>query len=743
MNATIYFLKLVRPACVNLTLGCLAGILWLPPASRAQSEQQFYDSVTVPTTNYVHGVAVGDLNNDGLDDVVTPYDVLLGNADGTFQRAKPTTFQRDMGGEMVLADFNCDGNLDLAVTIASVDFAFTNKVAVLLGKGDGTFQPEHDYVAVSYPFALAVADFNGDGIPDLVVGGDLNVGGSSSFAVLLGNGDGTFARAIKSGEFTSSVAAADLNSDGKADVVAGNAFKNQISIYFGNGDGTFQPPRTKALDFSVFKVNLVDVNGDSRLDLIAGAYLEKVFAVLAGKANGTFGSPVLTELADMPGDFVAGDFNRDGKIDFAVSQLDAFHSGQTALVVLLGKGNGKFQPALQFGSLGNFIAAGDFDRDSVLDLVGGGTPGIKSVQVAYGRGNGKFVDRRDFALGNGAWGAATADLNHDGNLDLAVGTSDTFVGSNTVTVLLGDGHGAFSAPTIYQIGGDYGSLNVAIADLNGDGNPDLVANFVEYPNFAVDVLLGYGDGTFAPQVEYPTGAYPLWVAIADVNNDARMDIITADNTFTGNQFRGKVGILLGNGDGTFQPYVEYATAKNPTFVLVADFNHDGNVDLATANGYYPFLPTSVSILLGRGDGTFPTHTEYDLNNLYQFKMVAGDFNGDGKVDLACSNGNLLLGQGDGTFQFGIPFTSEDGTSITAGDYNRDGKVDLVNAADLGYIFYFTGDGSGSFTQQPPLAVGFDPHAIISGDFNRDHLLDIATANFGYLNVSVLLNTGAK
>ena len=742
MNTQNCFPKLVRQICVPLTLGCFAGSLAWLPAARAQSEQQFYDSVTVPTTNYVDDVAVGDLNNDGQDDVVTPYDVLLGNADGTFQTAKPTTFQRDMGGEMVLADFNGDGNLDLAVTIASVDFAFTNKVAVLLGKGDGTFQPEHDYVAVSYPFALAVADFNGDGIPDLVVGGDLNVGGSSSFAVLLGNGDGTFGQPIQSGEFTTIVAAADLNGDGKADVVVGNAFENQISIYFGNGDGTFQPPKTKVLDFSVFKLKLVDVNGDSRLDLIAGAYIENHFAILPGKPNGTFGAPLITELADMPGDFVAGDFDRDGKIDFAVSQLDASRSGQTALVILLGKGNGKFRPAIQFGSLGNFIAAGDFDHDATLDLVGGGAPGIKSLQVAYGRRNGKFTDRRDFAVGNGAWGVASADLNHDGNLDLAVGTSDTFVGSNTVTVLLGDGRGAFSAPTIYQIGGDYGSLNVAIGDLNGDGNPDLVANHVAYPNFGVDVLLGNGDGTFALPVDYPTGAYPLWVAIADVNNDGRMDIITADNTYTGNQFRGRVGVLLGNGDGTFQPYIEYATAKNPTLVVAADFNHDGNVDLATANGYYPYLPTSISILLGRGDGRFPTHTEYELDNLAEFKMVTGDFNGDGKIDLACSSGQLLLGGGDGTFEFGQPFASEGAFSIDAGDYNNDGKADLVTT-DTASVLYFTGDGGGSFTQQPPLAVGYDPHAIVSGDFNRDHLVDVLTANFGYLNVSVLLNTGAK
>jgi len=227
-----------------------------------------------------------------------------------------------------------------------------------------------------------------------------------------------------------------------------------------------------------------------------------------------------------------------------------------------------------------------------------------------------------------------------------------------------------------------------------------------------------------------------------VNNDGRLDIITADNTYTGNQFRGMVGILLGNGDGTFQPYIEYATANNPTFVLAADFNHDGKVDLATANGYYPYLPTSVSILLGRGDGTFPTHFEYELDNLSEFQIIAGDFNGDGKIDLASSSGQLLLGRGDGTFEFGEPFSSESAFSINAGDYNNDGKLDLVTT-DKASLLYFAGDGSGSFAPQPPLAVGYDPHAIVSGDFNRDHLLDVVTANFGYLNVSVLLNTGAK
>ena len=250
------------------------------------------------------------------------------------------------------------------------------------------------------------------------------------------------------------------------------------------------------------------------------------------------------------------------------------------------------------------------------------------------------------------WGlpvsVAVGDFNGDGNLDIVTANSD-----DTVSVLLGRGDGTFLPAGTYTVG-DYPEA-VAVGAFNG--HPDIVtANDLDN---TVSVLLGNGDGTFQPAVTYSVGNSPHSVVVGDFNNDGNTDIVTAnsaDNT---------VSVLLGLGDGTFQPAATYAVGNDPVSVAVGDFNGDGNLDIVTANAFVS--PRTVSVLLGRGDGTFQPAATYAVGKQPD-AVAVGDFSHDGNLDIVTANAgdgtvSVLLGQGDGTFQPARTYTGGESTPL--------------------------------------------------------------------------------
>jgi len=229
---------------------------------------------------------------------------------------------------------------------------------------------------------------------------------------------------------------------------------------------------------------------------------------------------------------------------------------------------------------------------------------------------------------------AVADFNGDGKADLAV--SD-YSGVSGVSILLGDGAGNFRVASTLS-----GFYSAYVGDFNGDGIPDLACpNFITGPNVTLTILLGKGDGTFQTVASIPSPHNSNNIAVGDFNGDGKADLAIADLD-TG------VDILLGNGDGTFQPPVSYASgapgSPGANFIVVADFNGDGRADIATSN-----LGRSIGILLGNGDGTFQALATISVPREF-FSLAAGDFNRDGKTDVVTSNADVLLGRGDGTFQ---------------------------------------------------------------------------------------------
>jgi hypothetical protein len=319
------------------------------------------------------------------------------------------------------------------------------------------------------------------------------------------------------------------------------------------------------------------------------------------------------------------------------------------------------------------------------------------------------------------------DFNGDGKPDLAVANR----GSNTVSILLGNGDGTFKAAVNYSVSSPQ---SIATDDFDRDGNKDLAV--ARGSDNGISILFGNADGTFSNAVNYSVNS-PQYIAVGDFDRDGNKDLAVARGSNNG------ISILFGNADGTFSNAVNYITGTNTSSVTVRDFNKDGILDLAAANKG----GNTVSILLGNGDGTFDLLVNYGVNSPQS--VAAYDFNIDGDYDLVLSNssGNtvsILLGNGDGSFNSAVTYIAGDNPySVAVSDFDTDGKLDLAVAnSGSNTVSVLLGKGDGTFAKASDgdYDVGKSPLSVAVDDFNSDGKPDLAVANSGSNTVSVLLNT---
>lgn len=362
-----------------------------------------------------------------------------------------------------------------------------------------------------------------------------------------------------------------------------------------------------------------------------------------------------------------------------------------------------FAPVVTYPSGGYRAISGavaDVNGDDKLDFVVANAGG--SVSILLGNGDGTFETPVTYSTGGNLPDyLVIADVNGDDRLDLVVANdcgSSALCASGTVAVLLGNGDGTFQTAVTYDSGG-YSAQFVAVADVNGDGKPDvLVANGCfsssDCTYGTVGVLLGNGDGTFRTAVTYSGGLGVRSVVVGDLNGDNKPDLVITNECATGDCTYGTVGVLLGNGDGTFQVPVLYSSGNETSLVTIADVNADGKPDLLVTNGCLNSSDCTygtVGVLLGNGDGTFQAAVNYASGDPDTWSIVLADVNGDGKPDIVvtnlcatnsnCTYGTVsaLLGNGDGTFQAAATYMSggNETQSVAVGDLNGDGRPDLL------------------------------------------------------------------
>jgi hypothetical protein len=579
---------------------------------------------------------------------------------------------------------------------------------------------------------------------------------------------------IQAGALSVSVAAGDFNRDGHMDFAVANAGTNDIWVYLGNGDGTFQLPKIVPLTQGLDPVYLAsaDLRGIGIQDLVVAEFDTSTVGVLLGNGDGTFGYEQEYVLPQPPGALVIDDSNHDGKLDIVsvMVTLNSDTQGVPYLAALLGDGKGGFgSPVISmnpgFYSTADSIVSGDVNGDGLPDVLITG-PGLENSQVYINGGDGTFTPGAT-VIGSGAFNVvlagALADVNGDGCLDALVAD-----GNGYVWIATGDCKGDFAQPSYVPMGDS--NASIAIADMNGDGNLDIVTTTIPiidpiYGDLAgnmVTVAFGDGQGHFASGKDFVGTGMSYSLAVTDFNGDGHLDVVSVSpDTDTATVFlndgSGGFGFPQGEWIGLPGQGVLNAPISAPSFV---DVNGDGKPDVVILdegyNGEY-FITTMLNDGTGRFRAPVPSDAGISITPDWIGDYRLGDFRNTGHLDflgiglgLEFTTGIQFVvfapGNGDGTFgKSTLVMTPGAQGTMGIGDFNGDGKLDFVaigaNSSLSGWVMTtFLGNGDGTFRTGGSVSItdGAELVArVFVGDFNHDGKLDVVvydTSN-GYWTTS--------
>jgi hypothetical protein len=684
----------------------------------------------VGTGSYlVSAIAIADLDRDGNADVIGAYyasdevEVRRGNGDGTFGApARYATGPSPQG--VAVGDVDGDGDADVFTANygRTPDWYNPRSVSVLLGAGDGTLGAHAEFTAGMTPRSLAVADFDGDGLADAVTA-DSN---SASLSVLRATGGGALGvpTRYESPGAPWAVHAAQLDAGGSVDLIVLDQLSRTLSTALGLGNGTFAAPRKAPFARYPDSVAAGDVTGDGLTDLVATTGVSQDVTVALGNGDGTFTGSFTVAVPGSPENgrlVVVGQLDGAGAADAVVlnkntRQLSVLLSSGSALVLdatypVTGRTEG--------------VAIGDLNEDGLPDVVVASPDPMSAaggIGVFLGTGGGALSTETVHGVAGDPWAVALGDVNGDQHLDVVLLADD-------LRVLLGDGTGALGAPAAFPKasfpGPAYGDDSVALADLDHDGDLDVVAT--DGADFA-QVFLNGGAGAFGSAATYSVGAAPDGIALGDVDGDGNVDAVSADRdgqTLT---------LLRGHGDGTFATGIARSGFLSPGQPLVTDLDADGFGDVVVADAGTGSLPIALGSPSGLAGWTavFMGSRPSDL--------AVADLDGDGRPDLVAiaserSGLSVAMGSGPGTWSRAV--TQRIGgypSSLTVADVNGDGKLDAVvthvdpfDPAAPGPKFYglgvLLGNGDGTFGAETIHQAGGDVLRVALGDVNGDGRLD--------------------
>ena len=741
-------------------------------------------------------VAAGLLDAGGdLDVVVSNRDsddvsVLLGTGDGSFAISVPYP-AGDAPEDVVLADLDGNGSLDAIVAVGGVD----DGVAVLLGNGDGSFAAPTLYPTANNPVAIGIADFDEDGTLDVIVVHRLD--NQSNVSVSLGVGDGTLEPATfhGAGNTPVDVVIVDVDGDGHLDIVTALRDRPAISILFGDGAGAIGEILELAAGSRPLAIASGDLGSDGLPELVVANSNSNAVTVLSGRARLDW--PVAHVFAVGATFPAVGDLNGDLHLDVVTA-----HGADDTFTIWLGDGSGNMQAAqvINTSPFVNTLTLDDLDANGTLDVitahgeaidtVDGTTAndGLDGIGVYLGNGAGGIASSLVFAADSAPQKVVTGDINGDDHRDVIVLNGEEFralvpdaglgcclfVDILSVSAYLGDGAGNLQVEQEFLLNGVPDRLG--IADFDGDGNDDVVADIVENlthvqedppdpppppiefggRNHDIVLMRGSNIATFWPVAvverffeDFPLFSSPLeapypptevlqGIAVADWNADGLADIVFTEwSNIPGRQ---GMGIKLGDGNGNFGAAASRFPVTGKDFRLF-DMDADGLLDVVSANAAGVQISTATI-----GGGAEPVAAALDGDYL-PGAMAIGDFNEDGLGDIlqVASDGGVAvrLARAGRSFDVAPAFDiGGEAESLALAHLDADGALDIVTAnRNVDSVSIYRGSGGQYLFDRSDIGVGRTPQAVSTGDVNGDGFLDILTANQSDDTVSVLLGTG--
>ncbi len=679
--------------------GLCIGFGAVAPRMGAQtcSPTLFIEAASYPTGGNARAVAVGDFDGDTKPDIaaanvgIRGVAILLNDGNGGLQAPIITPLNDDPVA-IAAVDLRGNGTTDV---IAATYYG----IYVLLGHGDGTFDAPVFYAADNYNISsMVVGKFDANGTWDVALGSYY----SDDIALFPGNGNGTFGAPLHTVSLPSvvSMTSGDFNGDGHLDIAFSTGNAGVVEVLPGVGDGTFGAASSFIAGASLGGIVSADFNDDGHLDLAVGS--GTFVSTLLGDGAGGFQAALLYPAGIAAGALAVGDLDQDGIPDLAAAEFNDFYNGNgNEVSVLRGNGDGSFAPGEVYSSAGaSAIALADLDGDSLPDVVtAGGT-----ISVLRDAPDGNLLAVPNSPLegpGYQSLSFARGDWNGDGRLDFA------WVYGSQVLIVEGQPGGRFAQTGALDMPNSNQPYGVAAGYFFGDSTVSLVVTTFS------EVLLfrGNGDGTFQAPVSIYGDSQLGAIATGNFDGINGSDVVVGHGCCGS----GNIVLLLGNGDGTFQPPVQTPVPSDVYFLLPANFTFSFPIDTddlaVSMNG-------SVQVMLMNGDGTFIPTTTIPTPGVAA-SIAAGYFTGS-SPDLLVSTGNpsvdLYPGNNNGTF--GSPTTialQTPAQSLAVGYFDSDANWDFAALSNNG-ILVFLGLGNGHFQSPQQFPTDVSATFLVTADF---------------------------
>ena len=639
---------------------------------------------------------------------------------------------------LVKADLDGDGDLDLATGDAGDSEGgirvFVNEEGENVGKFSG---PEILHVGWSL-HAMAAGDVDGDGDVDLAAMGKAITATGTTFwiTVFFNEGSGAFSDPLNienpGGDTQDRMRAADINGDGNQDLVVTKEDIDEVDILLGRSEGSLAPAQNFSIGQSPRDLAISDLDNDGDLDIVTVNWTDREMSILLNE-GGTEAplnfAPVLNHpLQGKPRVIAAADFNDDRLADFVVGS-------KSGIFILLNEGDGRSFASAVFPQSSTILGVADFDGDGDVDIASNYVDS-ENVSVLLNDGVGNFDSKLDFGMGTPMRTFVHGDFDSDRDVDV-VGI--THRGPVTLAFLW-NGEGkeiSVTSKTVPMINGRLPHTAV-LADLDGDGDLDLATGNGDQQTLTI--LTNDGLGEFTPLSDDPSGEYDQSMAAGDFDRDGDVDLVLV------NQKSPVLRVFYNRGDAVFPEKREFRIQHRAFFITTADLNDDGFLDLIVASESGGSVSFVLNDGAGTGDFIdLPDHTQIRVGAGTR-SITHGDFDGDGDTDLATANAAsgtvaILYNNGDATFaEPQILSARGDPFAIAAGDWNRDGHLDLAIANYTERrVGVLTNRGDGRFELTQFVGTATSPYSMVAADFNGDGYEEVITTNEGSGNVTVLLN----